>query len=650
MSAVGEITLKKACRPFVAFIAAAGFMFVAVCSMANAATGLPEREADPVVLTGSQLPGLIGAVPGEIVAFSWDGSWKQVPVQVDERKIADFRAVRQVPMYNAQFMAEVYADPNTWTGADGVPQKPTNLPNGDPIPDTAGDPLFDADDEIALMSRHAGASAFGLADPEGVDAGTRTPVGVSDSLDDGNDRFLYLFTSGSLDPDANQDLVSYDWIFSPPLVGGYFAGYEFSGLGDNVLGPPVNPEASVVRTDNYEQTFPGRWMVDGLKIKAGGATGVDILDGDKSMVILAAVTCGRNELTFSRGQGAVVANIDGPVRAVRSFVGANSGTYTQRDQIYYESRVDTNTYLRVHEGITDFVLAMDYSEDAFGMTYRSSTNEAGVTIDGQPDEGVDGQTLEGNIFWDQATGVQGSLTNVSRVDSDIPGLTYGTFYEDNMTPPANKRAILCSGDDHAIGASGPRLKMPGFGFNTDPTRPPTAPSTEVNNLTGHRTTYFSGPGATAETGKLRSRQVETPLVVSSGTNIDQTPVTEEPGNPTNPGKPGRKNWVGLKVTAGSGKVKARIGKRLKIRVKVRNIGDKTARKIRICPRAKNRLVKTSRCKSIGKLKPSHRSGRTFAVRLRGAAAGKKAVKVRFRAKATKSHARADTVSLLPRGN
>ncbi|MGA7436356.1 MAG: hypothetical protein WBW44_12180, partial [Solirubrobacterales bacterium] len=67
---------------------AAGAMLMATGQVANAATGLPDREADPVVLTGSQLPDLLGAVPGRIVAFSWDGSWKQVPVQVDERKVA----------------------------------------------------------------------------------------------------------------------------------------------------------------------------------------------------------------------------------------------------------------------------------------------------------------------------------------------------------------------------------------------------------------------------------------------------------------------------------------------------------------------------------------------------------------------------------
>ena len=69
--------------------------------------------------------------------------------------------------------------------------------------------------------------------------------------------------------------------------------------------------------------------------QAGGATGVDILDGDKAQV---SYGCGRSEVTFSRRGGGFIANIDGPVRAIRSYIGANSGTYTQRDHVYYQQQ------------------------------------------------------------------------------------------------------------------------------------------------------------------------------------------------------------------------------------------------------------------------------------------------------------------------
>lgn len=654
MRDVRGITLNKVRVRAIFSFAAVCLLMAAAGSPASAATGLPNREADPVVLTGSQVPRLLGSAPEQVVAFRWDGAWKQVPVQVDERKVADFRVIRQRSMGNTQFMAEVYADPNTWTGADGEAQRPTGSPvNGDPIPGTAGDPTFDENDEIALMSRDAGPSAAGKEDPVGVDAGTRTPVRVSDPLAIGGHQFLYLFTSASLDPGASRDLVSYDWIFSPALQGGYLFGYDFSGTDNPDSGsmppnsPVANPEGSMVRTSQYEQTFPARWMVDGLKIKAGTSTGVDILDGDKTTV--GPQGCGRNEMTFSRGGGGAIANIDGPVRAIRSYIGANSGTFTQRDQIYYESRTDTNTYLRVHPGITDFILAMDYNEAAFGMTYRNSLNEAGAKINGSNDSAAgatdDGVKLDGRVEWEQATGTQGSLTNVTRIDSDIPGLIFRGYYQDTKTPPASMNAILCTGDTQAIGASGPRVTMPSGTINTDPALVGTYGP--AFSFTGHRTTYLSGPGATTNNAKLRSQQVDSPLVISTGSGVDPEPTDPDPGDP---GKPGRQNWVGLKVVASPASARIRIGTPRKIKVTVRNIGDQDGRKVRICPVASDRLVRTGDCKVVKKLKPGRKASRTFSVRLRGPAAGKSMVKVKFRAKASKSHARTATVKLRPAGN
>ena len=80
----------------------------------------------------------------------------------------------------------------------------------------------------------------------------------------------------------------------------------------------------------------------------------------------------RTEGTFSTGGGAFIANKSGPVRAIRSYLGANSGTYTQRDEIMYEGRMDVTTYLRVHP-IPPLRDWMDYSADAIGMQYFTST-------------------------------------------------------------------------------------------------------------------------------------------------------------------------------------------------------------------------------------------------------------------------------------
>jgi len=53
------------------------------------------RSDAPQVLTGAQLPALVGAAPSAVVAFSYikvDGvpEWRQIPVQIDERKVVGF--------------------------------------------------------------------------------------------------------------------------------------------------------------------------------------------------------------------------------------------------------------------------------------------------------------------------------------------------------------------------------------------------------------------------------------------------------------------------------------------------------------------------------------------------------------------------------
>ena len=57
-------------------------------------SGCVASAGGPVVLTGSQVPRLVGADPGAVVAFRWlNDAWEQVPVQVDERAVVDLGRV-----------------------------------------------------------------------------------------------------------------------------------------------------------------------------------------------------------------------------------------------------------------------------------------------------------------------------------------------------------------------------------------------------------------------------------------------------------------------------------------------------------------------------------------------------------------------------
>ena len=138
----------------------------------------------------------------------------------------------------------------------------------------------------------------------------------------------------------------------------------------------------------------------------------------------------------------------GPVRAIRSYIGANSGPLTQREHIFYEQREDIRTFLRVHAipGPWDF---FDYSSAASGMTYRNNLNTGGVTIDGTPDS-----PTAGALSWESVDGPQGGLSMVHTLNTDIATLTNTSHYLDDSTPGTGAET-QCTGDAQAFGESGP---------------------------------------------------------------------------------------------------------------------------------------------------------------------------------------------------
>ena len=570
-------------------MAAAGTLLPALIAAAPAAAelGIPGRGADPIVLRGADLPKLDGTDPGDVVAFSWDGEWIQVPVQVDERAVVDYGVVRQI---GNGFDHEAYTDPGTFAGADP-------------------DPTLDDGDEIAFMARDAGGDAAVVGSPAGVVAASRTAVAISDPLDAGDDRFVYLFRSDSgLDPAAGRSYVDYDFSLDS---GAYKTTYDFDGVPNvEANAPPANPEDSLVTTPAYTQHLLSRWVTDRMTLRTGPAPSGDILDGDKAQV---GRGCGRSELTFSRGGGGFIANISGPVRAIRSQIGANSGTYTQRDDIYYERRHDTLTYLRVHAGIGQVSQFRDFAATASGMTYRSSAYPAGVTIDGVPDAGipvpVGANVLQPAIDWEQVTGSTGTLNTVTRVDTDLPGYTPGSFYRDEGASPSFGQ---CGGyaDSLSYGTSGSEFKS--SGGNTDPTLG------AASDMTATRTTYFDPPGADAADAARRSDQVDEPLA---------TTATAEP----EPAKPV------LDLTVTGAKRTVRPGDTVRIPVLVRNGGGSTATGVDVCARAPESIARTGRCKRTKNLAP----GDSFRARLRIEAKRRARDRIRVVYSASADNARRD---------
>ncbi|MGA2286418.1 MAG: hypothetical protein ABSG55_09135 [Dehalococcoidia bacterium] len=413
------------------------------------------------------MPSLAGIDPISLVAFRYASGWQQIPVQVDERAVKDFGDIYNLGGSYGGVAELVYTDSGTFTGPDP-------------------DPTLDSNDEIVFMAKDAGGPAFSQSTPPATIPGTGVELRITDPLDPPAVGYVYLFRSdGTLDPGAWQQYVAYTFNL---LSGDYLDTYK------RTAGP--NPEDSLVSTWYYSHHFSDRWISDEIHITTGSATGVDILDRHKTL--FAPGSCVRNEDTFSNGEGAFIVNKSGPVRAIRSYIGTNSGPLTQRDNIFYEHRQDIRTYLRVHtiSGIMDF---FDYSPAASGMTYYNNLNTSGVTIDGDPDS-----VALGGLQWEMVTGPQGSLMMASSLTTNITGLAPTSYYLDDSTPGV----VQCTGDTFAYGSSGMMINQ---------SIPCTDPGQGCSSFfRGVLTMYYAAPGLTVDEAQSLNDQAKTPLAYTVG--------------------------------------------------------------------------------------------------------------------------------------
>lgn len=446
----------------------------APCPAEPSACGLLPRPEDPVVMTAAQIGSpLVGIGPANLVAFRWSDGWQQIPVQVDERATISFNNVYNgmtAPICGTScgggITAPDYADMGTFTGADPTPS-------------------MDADDEVAFMASDAGGVAPNVAQPDGTFAGSGVEVVVTDPLAPSGAWRVYLFRQdGSLDQYAGQQYVSYQFSLNS---GAYSTTY-------NIVDGP-NPENSIVSSAAYARHFSDRWIQDELRIFAGGATGVDILDRHKTHVL----NCLRDEDSFVDDEGAFVANRSGGVRAIRSYVGANSGPLTQRQHVFYRAREDSTTFIRVHDIPPVFDL-IDYTAAATGMLLYDNNNAGGLLIDGTPDS-----FTSGTLDWQLVTGAQGSLTMVPQFASTIGDLSVASIYEDDTMPFEPQ----CTGDSVSYGASGLRIAtLAGNLPNTDPRFAP------ADTLTAKRYIYYDAPELTVTDAEQRRSWALNPLVAT----------------------------------------------------------------------------------------------------------------------------------------
>ena len=413
-----------------------GSLIAAACNYAH--TPFLVNVDAPVVLTAADLGvANLNLNPDRAVGYRWNDStnaWAQIPVQVDERHVVDFGSKPNNNSHQGSVgtvygtsaigvTALQYSDAGTWVGAD---------------PDTT----FDADDELVFMARDAGPQApAGVADPPNTIGNLGKAIELENAT--GSAGWVYLFYGAAgVDSSAGQDLVDYNFV----LDGGTY-------LNDYKRADGPNPESSTVSTSFYSMGLADRWYTVDLDLGAG-----DILDGHKSRFSFG--TCGRSNFTFADKHGAFVANIDGPVRAIRSYIGANSGPITQRTETFYDNRYENLTNLRVHAipGIMSF---WDLNTNAIGMEYANSEMASPVIVDGSPDTIPNAAPT-----WSYLNGPQGFVSNTFEVTASF-STTQSSVYVDDTNPPFNE----CWGDDgDFLGAAG--AEFTGGLPNTDPRNAP----------------------------------------------------------------------------------------------------------------------------------------------------------------------------------
>jgi hypothetical protein len=488
------------------------------CTRFGATVARPE---EPVVMDGSSLPKLLGTAPQHVVAFSWDGKqWVQIPVQVDQRDWVNPGQILNRPASGyaklpggADYKVLVYTNPAA--AGPGYSWSPTYT-------GVAGHSGLGADDEVSFLSNDSGQLApAGTASPAGVDAASLEQVKVNDSLVANNFGYVYLFSSATLSGGgAGTDGVHYTFgLDSGTYQSTYHMGASANPPNNSIL---PNPEHSSVVTPSYSLTFGDRWLNNGLAMTTQGATGANILE--RGRVQLVPSTCGRSEDTFdnvipsSPYEAGFIVNLSGPVRAIRSSMGANSGQYTVTTDVFYPQRQDSTVDLRVHV-IPGAMVFNDFATGVTGLRYSDSNTTAGVPVDGGPDS-----VASTPASWQMVSGPQGSLVTTQSLTSDIAGLVRSTYYLDQS--PATP--VPCTGDATAWGQSGAAVVGPGGGNLpcTDPTIygvpgacPTVAGQATANTLTATAHRYFEVPGFTATQAAALAADTATPLQTTVSSSI-----------------------------------------------------------------------------------------------------------------------------------
>ncbi len=446
------------------------------------------RENDPVVISGNKLSFYAAKIPNQLVGFKFvNNQWVQIPIQIDERNLMDI-----VTPYGAIATA---------AGFPPDPSNPKALFYCDPSTEIGSDPIttFDEDDELVFMVKDCGGQSDGST-PNGTLSDSCQVININDPL--GGIGYVYLFLNdGTLQQDAGINYVSYTSNLTST------AGFPAHANGTNL-------ENTTISTAKYSWHYSAEWVCDIFKLITGNNS--DILDRYK--VFFADGNCQRHEDSFSEGENAFVTVKEGPLRIIRSYMGANSGPLTQRTHLFYEGRQDIFTDLRVHT-ISSIYDAFDYNSNANGMLYYNNLNTSEVTIDGSQDS----VTL-GDLEWEFVSGSQGSISIIQRRKTTLESpadASFTSYYDDDEMNPASN----CTGDGQAWGTSGV-----GVIFENNIHTNIMAIDANYRTFQNQRTVYIDPAGADYSLAENYNNQIDNPLhiTISNCSNLGfNSPINED---------------------------------------------------------------------------------------------------------------------------
>jgi len=350
------------------------------------ATQNKKLDCDPVVMSGNQLSEslLIGMPADEIVGFRYDNGWQQIPVQIDELDIKDILTPygpyrnNVAPFANNPSERSIlfYTDENTYVGADS-------------------DPDFDLNDELVFMYKDAGTKATATDYPAGVIHQTATQ-------------------------DADTRYVDYDFRLSED---DHVYPDDFDFLNDDV------EEDSDVQTAVYKWEFDNTWKSDKLKIYPDVAVQEDLLKRHQTH----SANCEVTESDFAKEVKAFIVNKSGPVRAIRSYMGAtDEHPYMQRTHFFYEKRHDIHTDIRVNQNMENYYDLFNFDSDPQGMFYINNIDVSAALIDGQVNDPISSALYDTTpLEWELMDSPHGAVINVHALITNQNSLTPMGYWNDD---------------------------------------------------------------------------------------------------------------------------------------------------------------------------------------------------------------------------